>query len=45
MRTVASFREGARDMLGPLADTFLSVYEANDDSQAARASAASEDGS
>jgi para-nitrobenzyl esterase len=41
MRTVSSFREDARNTLGPLADTFLSVYEANDDTQAARASAAS----
>jgi para-nitrobenzyl esterase len=41
MRTVASFREDARNKLGPLADTYLGVYEANDDTQAARASAAS----
>jgi para-nitrobenzyl esterase len=40
-RTVASFREDARNTLGPLADTYLGVYEANDDAQAARASAAS----
>jgi len=41
MRTVASFREDARNKFGPLADTYLGVYEANDDAQAARASAAS----
>jgi para-nitrobenzyl esterase len=41
MRTVTSFPEDARNTLGPLAETFLSVYEANDDAQAVRASAAS----
>jgi para-nitrobenzyl esterase len=40
-RTVASFREDARNTLGPLADTYLGAYEANDNAQAARASAAS----
>jgi para-nitrobenzyl esterase len=40
IRTVATFREDARKALGPLADAFLGVYEANDDAQAARSSAA-----
>jgi para-nitrobenzyl esterase len=40
MRTLSSFREDAHKTLGPLADDFLGVYEANDDAQAARASAA-----
>jgi para-nitrobenzyl esterase len=40
IRAVATFREDARNTLGPLADAFLGVYEANDDAQAARTSAA-----
>jgi para-nitrobenzyl esterase len=40
LRTVASFRENAHDTLGPLAETFLGAYDARDDLQAARASAA-----
>jgi len=39
MKTLASFREDARHTLGPFADEFLRVYEANDDTQAAQASA------
>jgi para-nitrobenzyl esterase len=41
IRSVATFREDARNTFGPLAEAFLGVYEANDDAQAARASAAS----
>src|SRR5262249_54741854 len=40
-RTVASFRDDARNMLGPLADAYFGVYEANDDAPATRTSAAS----
>ena len=40
MRTLAAFREDARKTLGPFADTFLGVYGADDDTQAARASEA-----
>ena len=40
IRAVATFREDARKTFGPLADAFLGVYEANDDAQAARSSAA-----
>ena len=40
IRTVAAFREDARNTLGPLADAFLGVYQANDDAQAAQISAA-----
>jgi para-nitrobenzyl esterase len=40
IRTVGKFREDARTTLGPLADEFLGVYQANDDAQAAQMSAA-----
>ena len=40
IRTVAGFREDASKTFGPLADAFLGVYAANDDSQAAHMSAA-----
>ena len=40
MKTLASFRDDARMTLGPFADDFLGVYGANDDAQAAKASAA-----
>ena len=40
IRTVAGFREDASKTYGPLADAFLAVYAANDDSQAAHMSAA-----
>jgi para-nitrobenzyl esterase len=40
IRTVAGFREDASKTYGPLADAFLGVYAANDDSQAAHMSAA-----
>ena len=40
MKTLASFRDDARQTLGPFADEFLRVYAANDDAQAAKASAA-----
>jgi len=39
MKTLVSFREDARQTLGPFADEFLRVYQANDDTQAAQASA------
>jgi carboxylesterase type B len=40
MKTLASLRDDARQTLGPFADDFLRVYAANDDAQAAKASAA-----
>jgi para-nitrobenzyl esterase len=40
MKTLASFRDDALQTLGPFADEFLRVYAANDDAQAAKASAA-----
>ena len=40
MKTLQSFRDDARQTLGPFADEFLRVYAANDDAQAAKASAA-----
>ena len=40
MKTLTSFRDDARQTLGPLSDEFLRVYAANDDAQAAKASAA-----
>jgi para-nitrobenzyl esterase len=39
MKTLASFREDARQTLGSFADEFLRVYQANDDRQASQASA------
>ena len=40
IRTVAGFREDASKTFGPLADAFLGVYAANNNSQAAHMSAA-----
>ena len=40
MKTLPTFRDDARQTLGSFADEFLRVYDANDDAQAAKASAA-----
>jgi para-nitrobenzyl esterase len=40
MRTLTSFREDAHNTLGPFTDEFLSIYKADNDAQARRASAA-----
>jgi para-nitrobenzyl esterase len=39
-RTLAAYRDDARNVFGPFADAFLAAYDAKDDGQATRASAA-----